>query len=136
MDAKFALMSLIFGIGSTLVLAVVAFRHRDRTDVTMLSVTSMLLWVAIAFAQNVALTWLASLAYASFALAMALRFVMERLDGTRLSGHMGAVQGVASATFDVILMTGLLDLAVLVVLALVEKVIPYYVSLSELPPLV
>lgn len=132
MDAEFALMSLVFGIGSTLVLVGLAVRRHDRADIVMMSVVSLLLWVAIAFAQNVALTWLASLAYAAFALSVTCRVALGELGDESLSGHMRSVMGVMSAVFDVVLMTGMLDLAVLVMLALVEKVIPYYVSLSSL----
>lgn len=128
MEARFALMSLISGIGSTVLLAVMLGLRRDRHAEAVMSVVSMLLWVAIAFAQNVALTWLASLAYVAFALSVSLRVAVPRPDG-QSSGHATSVFGVVSSAAEVVLAVAALDLAILVVLALLEKVIPYYVSL-------
>lgn len=127
MDAKFALMSLVSGIGSTILLvALLARRFEGRDGVASTSVVSALLWVAIAFAQNVALTWLASLAYAAYAVSMVSRVAFRV---PRLRGHAGSIRGVVVSVMDVVCVTSMLDLAILVILALVEKVIPYYVSL-------
>lgn len=126
MDAKFALMSLVCGIGSTIVLSVALVLRRERGDARTTSVLATLLWVATAFAQNVALTWLASLAYAAFAVTFSARLLFGE---ARPSGHLRSVVGVVLSACDVVYATGLLDLAILVVLALVEKVIPYYVAL-------
>lgn len=127
MDAQFALMSLVSGIGSTLLLvALVARRASGGHGVMVMPVVATLLWVAIAFAQNVALTWLASLAYAAFAVSLTARMALA---SARPKGHAKSVLGVTMSVMDVVCTTAALDLAVLVVLALVEKVIPYYVSL-------
>lgn len=123
-ESSFASAGLVCAFFATLV-SVLAWVAGGRTRSSALFPTfSALLWVAVAFSQDVVAFWLASLAYVASSVALwVMRVLMRRL---AVRGPSGDVMSVAVATLRVVAVTALCDLVVLCGLSLVERVIPFY----------
>lgn len=121
---SFALVALLLWfLGGVLVWLSYARNHDE--SVRLQSVIVALLVCAIAFGQTVELMWLASIAYAIYGLAT--------LAGTlQVFGRDGYYRDFLDTVWSfgrVVRWTAMCDVAILFALCLVERVVPYYVSL-------
>lgn len=121
---SFALVALLLWfLGGVLVWASYTRNHDE--SVRLQSVIVALLVCAIAFGQTVELMWLASIAYVVYGVAT--------LAGTlRVFDHNGYYRDLFDTVWSfgrVVRWTAMCDVAILFVLCLVERVVPYYVSL-------
>lgn len=127
MESQLATTSLVMALlAACLLSAVIREQGLESSFVTSACTTAVLLWVSIAFARDVALLWLGSIALVAFALSLA---IVIFVGNKAFTGYAKNVVGVARSLFSVIGVTAFLDLFVLVGLGFIESVLPYYVAL-------
>ena len=126
-DGFFAWGSIVFFCVSllTLFVCVMLRKHENIKLHICFYFVAILLFLCTAFSQDVSSSWLSSIALLVFSLSMFFHVLLLKRD---FSGRLFEVVSVVKSALVVLRWCAFVDLCILVLLSLYERVAPYYLN--------